>query len=121
MNQSAAPDLNIIRMRSEEEDFFTEEIHDIRSLCEEGALPDEAIFSKIGDCSPALACGASVATNARNDILLFCRQNATDNFGHHQFAIAVEPFLGNGLNLADQRFVFIPAIEHGCPQFAVFS
>ena len=115
MNQSAAPDLNIIRMRSEEEDFFTEEIHDIRGLCEEGALPDEAIFSKIGDCSPALACGASVATNARNDILLFCRQNATDNFGHHQFAVTFKPFLGNSFDLPDQGFVFVIAVEHGCP------
>jgi hypothetical protein len=27
MNQSAAPDFNIIRVRAEEEDFFTEEVH----------------------------------------------------------------------------------------------
>ena len=52
---------------------------------------------------------------------LFCCQNSTNDLGHHQFAVAVEPLLCNSLDLADQRFILIFAIKHGCPQFAVFA
>jgi len=97
MNQSAAPDLNIIRVRAEEKDFFAEEVHEVATEHTESA---EFIF-RISVLSVA--------------ILLFRRQNPANDFGHNQFAVEFEPFLCDRFNLSDQGFVFVIAIEHGCP------
>lgn len=97
MNQSAAADLNIIRVRAEEKDFFAEEVHEAATEHTESA---EFIF-RISALSVA--------------ILLFCRQNPANDFGHDKFAVAFEPFLCDCFNLFDQGFVFVIAVEHGCP------
>ena len=62
VDQRAAPDFNIVRMRAEKEDSFAEKIH-------------------------PFICFLSVANirfvkQSVKYAPLFCRQNSTDNFGH---------------------------------------